>query len=149
MTGLPEPQVGLGISYAYLWFAEARRGQVEGSKDRPCAIILRIESPGSEDTQRKRVAVVPITHSPPHNPSAAIEIPPRVKQHLGLDSERSCVVLDEINVFTWPGCDLRPIRDGGGRVDYGFLPPRFFDQLVAKFAQLATAGSVSRASRDE
>lgn len=67
------------------------------------------------------MVVVLITHVPPTKSGAAIEIPARVKQHLGLDDERSWVVLDEFNVFTWPGFDLRPIIGGDGRVDFVFL----------------------------
>jgi hypothetical protein len=116
-------------------------------KDRPCAIILAIEEPGSNTAQRKQVAVVPITHSPPHDMSVAVEIPLRVKEHLRLDSERSWVILNEVNVFRWPGFDLRPIKNGGGRVDYGFLPPRLFDRLIEKFRDLESKGKVDRAQR--
>ena len=71
---------------------------------------------------RTQVAVAPITHSPPHDPNIAIEIPLRVKEHLGLDSERSWVILEEVNIFTWPGFDLSPIKKGDSRVDYGLSP---------------------------
>jgi hypothetical protein len=77
------------ISYSFLWSEEAEQGQVEGRKDRPCAIVIALEEPGAKP---KRVAVVPITHSPPRDPAAAVEIPQRVKSHLGLDSERSWVI---------------------------------------------------------
>lgn len=110
MAGLPEPEVGLVISYSYLWKEEEERGLVEGRKDRPCAIVLAVDHPSPELDGRKQVAVVPITHSLPQDLNVAVEIPLRVKQHLGLDSERSWVILDEVNVFTWPGFDLRPIR---------------------------------------
>jgi hypothetical protein len=149
MAGFPEPEVGLVISYSYLWKEEEERGQVEGRKDRPCAIVLAIDHPDAEADGHKQVAVVPITHSPPHDPNVAVEIPPRVKEHLGLDAERSWVILDEVNVFTWPGFDLRPIKRGETRVDYGLLPPRFFDQLIAKFTELRAHGKVAAASRDE
>lgn len=52
------------------------------------------------------VTVVPITHSPHRNPDAAIEIPSAIKRHLGLDDQPSWIVLDDLNVFTWPGYDL-------------------------------------------
>ncbi len=112
MTGFPEPEVGLVISYSYLWKEEEEQGLVEGRKDRPCAIVLTGEVPTAESNRRKQVAVAPITHSPPHDPSVAIEIPPRVKAHLGLDGERSWVILEEVNIFMWPGFDLRPIQEG-------------------------------------
>ncbi|MDZ7644939.1 MAG: hypothetical protein U5K76_12420 [Woeseiaceae bacterium] len=36
----PEPEVGLVISYSYLWSDEAAAGHVEGRKSRPCAIVM-------------------------------------------------------------------------------------------------------------
>ena len=148
MAGFPEPEVGLVISYSYLWKEEEERGQIEGAKDRPCAIILTIDIPDLTAGGRKQVAVAPITHSPPNDPNVAIEIPLRVKQHLGLDRERSWVILAEVNVFTWPGFDLRPIRRGETRIDYGFLPPKFFERLIAKFVELRAQGHVASAPRD-
>ena len=93
--------------------------------------------------------VAPITHSPPHDRNVAVEIPRRVKEHLGLDGERSWVILEEVNIFTWPGFDLRPIRRGETRIDYGLLPPKFFDSLIEKFKELRSQGKVAGASRDE
>jgi hypothetical protein len=132
-----------------LWSEEAERGQVEGRKDRPCAIVLALENPGADKEKPKQVAVAPITHTRPQDPTVAIEIPVRVKAHLGLDGEQSWVILDELNVFTWPGFDLRPIKDREGRVDYGFLPPKLFDTFIEKFKELESRGNVHRASRDE
>jgi len=149
MPGFPEPIVGLVISYSYVWRVEAEHGRTEGRKDRPCAIVLAFDSPAAtEETKNKQVAVVPVTHSPPSDPNIAIEIPPAIKRHLGLDHERSWVILNEINVFTWPGYDLRPIRDKEGCIDYGVLPPKFFDFLIRKYAELDAAGQVARSSRD-
>lgn len=132
MTGYPEPEVGLVVSYAYLRFEEAERGRVEGKKNRPCAIVMAVDPTRGVAGGRKQVAVVPITHSPPRDPEVAIEIPARVKAHLGLDAERSWVVLDELNEFTWPGYDLRPISREDDRVCYGFLPPKLFARLIEK-----------------
>lgn len=101
-------------------------GQVEGRKDRPCAIVVALESP--QKGPRTQVVVV-------HN--------------LGVDDERSWVVLDEFNVFTWPGFDLRPIKGGDGRVDFGFLPPRFFDSLIEKIKELRREGNLKQITRDE
>ncbi len=96
-----------------------------------------------------RVYVLPVTHTPPDDPSLAIEIPPRVKQHLGLDDERSWVVLDEINDFLWPGYDVRPVPGSQPtRVDYGVLPPRFFDKVRTAFLALAQARRVKPTPRD-
>jgi hypothetical protein len=37
---LPTPEPGLVVAYAYLWLAEYEQGREEGTKDRPCAIVL-------------------------------------------------------------------------------------------------------------
>lgn len=93
--------------------------------------------------------MAPITHSPPHDPGVAIEIPTRVKRHLDLDSERSWVILDELNVFSWPGYDLRPIPDKGDRYDYGLLPPQFFESIVKKLSELRRKRKLAHTSRDD
>jgi hypothetical protein len=143
---LPEPAVGLVISYSYLWREEAEAGHTEGRKNRPCAIVLSVrESEGQAPT----VAVVPITHSRPKNPEAAVEIPLTVKRHLGLDDEPSWVILDEFNVFAWPGFDLRPVPGHPNRFHYGFLPPKLFTTIISRFKELRRTGRVGFTSRDE
>ena len=39
-VSLPDPVPGLVIRYSCLWMTEYGRGQEEGVKDRPCAVIL-------------------------------------------------------------------------------------------------------------
>lgn len=107
----PTPRAGLVIRYSYLWQREAAAGREEGVKDRPCAIILAVEVEGGETV----VYVLPITHSPPENPGDAVEIPQATKVRLGLDSERSWIVVSEGNSFVWPGPDLRPQTRRGPR----------------------------------
>ncbi len=115
---LPAAIPGLVIRYSYLWQAERQRGQEEGVKDRPCAVILVTRN----DEDDEMVTVLPITHSPPDNPAFALEIPSSTKARLGLDSERSWVILTEANRFAWPGPDLRPVGGNLDSVAYGLLP---------------------------
>lgn len=130
----PVPQPGLVVRYAYLWHREAVAGREEGVKDRPCAIVVATPDEDGET----RVTVVPVTHSPPGADTEAIELPQTVKARLGLDGERSWVVLDEVNRFRWPGPDLRMV---GGRDPatsaYSFLPPDFFavlqERMIARY----------------
>jgi mRNA-degrading endonuclease toxin of MazEF toxin-antitoxin module len=91
-VALPQPVPGLVIRYSYLWYREHLEGRDEGQKDRPCAIIAAIRTDATGGT---RVLVLPITHSPPDNPSLAVEIPATVKARLKLDDARSWVVLSE------------------------------------------------------
>jgi hypothetical protein len=118
----PEPAPGQLIRYSFLWTREAAEGREEGTKDRPCAIIVVVQRKG----RRPLVRVLPVTHAPPTDPAGALEIPLATKRRLGLDSERSWIMLDEANDFTWPGPDLRPARNGDlDSIIYGKLPPQF------------------------
>ncbi|WP_428536206.1 hypothetical protein [Rhodopila sp.] len=92
---LPTPERGLVISYAYLWRSEHEQGREEGVKDRPCAIVLAVE----DSPDGYLVTVLPITHSPPAIPEAAVEIPAATKRRLGLDDARSWIVVTEGNRF--------------------------------------------------
>ena len=128
----PDPHPGLVIRYAYLWKREHDEGREERSKDRPCAIVLSV----LDDDGEQEVMVLPITHSPPQHPEDAIEIPLASEQRLGLDSERSWIVITEANEFVWPGPDLRPVpgRDDSTIV-HGALPPKFFAFVRDRFLQ--------------
>jgi hypothetical protein len=103
---IPTPEPGLVISYAYLWHHEHQAGQEEGRKDRPSVIVLAVERAVNDTTV---VVVLPITHNPPTVPASAVEISAAVKRHLGLDDERSWIVVAEGNEFDWLGYDLRKI----------------------------------------
>ena len=144
--GFPQPEAGLVVSYSYRWSDESEAGHVEGRKNRPCAVVLVVQQ---AEGKAPVVAVVPITHSPHRNPDAAIEISQAVKRHLGLDERSSWIVLDDFNVFTWPGFDLRPVPGQNDRYHYGLLPPRLFESLIAKFSELRRHGKALQTSRDE
>jgi hypothetical protein len=143
---LPIPKPGLVVRYSFLWSNEKAKGAAEGSKDRPCAIVVatRLNADGDIDT-----ILAPITHQPPDDPTASIKIPAATCKKLGLDSGRHWLRLDELNRFAWPGFDLRPIPGEPGQYEYGMLPPRLFQQLrdgiLAR--QKAQAGRII--SRDE
>ena len=143
---LPKPEAGLVIRYSYLWLREHLEGREEGTKDRPCAIVLALQ----DDDGETQVLVVPVTHSPADNPAAVLELPTVIKQHLGLDAERSWVVLSESNLFDWPGPDLRRVGDrDDSSVAYGFLPPRLFAEVRRRFLALEAAARSTRVQRTE
>ncbi len=102
----------------------------EGSKDRPCAILLSV----TDDAGDRRVTVLPVTRSPPRNPTLAVEIPAATKRRLGLDDQPSWLVLTDANRFHWPGPDLRP-RPGGdiSSVAIGLLPRGLYNEVREKF----------------
>jgi hypothetical protein len=144
-VSLPTPHPGLVIRYAYLWKREHEAGREEGSKDRPCAIVMAV----TDDEGESQVLVLPITHTPPHNVADAVEIPPATKQRLGLDGERSWIMITEVNEFLWPGPDLRPVPGGDGSIAYGVLPARLFDVVRDRFLARAQRNRTARVPRTE
>lgn len=92
------------IRYAYLWRDEHRQGRQEGRKGRPCAVILVT----ADDDGERNVTVLPVTHAPPTNLGLAVEIPHATKQRLGLDDERSWILLTKANRFAW--VDIASLR---------------------------------------
>lgn len=140
---LGTPRIGQVIRYAYLWHDEYLSGQEEGSKDRPAVVVSAVLA---QEGGGYRVAVTPITHTPPTDVSVALEIPPALKQHLRLDAERSWVILNEVNVFEWPGYDIRPTADG--RYEYGQLPPAFYERMIVQFRALVAAHRTKSSPRD-
>ena len=129
----PQPALGLVIRYDYLWRDEALRGRPEGAKDRPCAIVV---ARMAEAGKAPLVLLAPITHSSPSDPRGAIEIPPKVKRHLGLDDARSWIIVTELNSVAWDDAGIVPVSRT--RWDYGFLPPKLAS--IIKERVLALAG---------
>jgi hypothetical protein len=138
---LSPPAPGLVIRYSYLWASEHARGQEEGVKNRPCAVVVA----STDEAGGPIVTVLPISHTPPSDRLLAVEIPAVTKRRLGLDDDRSWVVLTEANRFVWPGPDLRPLRPGDAEgVAYGPLPYRLFKDIRLKFIA-ALKASAARA----
>jgi len=131
-VSFPKPVPGLVIRYSFLWREAAARGEGEGVKDRPCAVVLVSEDQDGE----KIVLVLPVTHSPPAEPELAVELPVDTKRRLGLDNQRSWIVVTDANRFIWPGPDLRPaVRGDAASVAYGLLSRRLFYEVREKFAR--------------
>jgi hypothetical protein len=141
----PQPVPGLVLRYSYLWRAEQRRGQEEGVKDRPCAVVLVT---AAEDSGM--VAPSCRLHTPPPVPEAAVEIPSATKERLRLDAARSWVVLTEANRFVWPGPDLRPLHPGDvSSVAYGLLPYGLMERIRRKFLFLLKERRTGLVARTE
>ena len=133
------------IGYAYLWRDEAKRGQIEGRKERPAVIVLSV----TRQDERTVVTVAPITHSPPARAELAVEIPPATKRRLGLDDERSWIVTDDLNQFVWPGVDLRPVNRGAQTFAFGLLPAALYEEVRRRILAVARAGQASLTRRSE
>lgn len=137
------PQPGQVVRYAYLWWNEARMGRQEGTKDRPCSVVLtRTTSAGHTVAY-----VLPITHTPPLGDEDGVEIPQATKRRLGLDAERSWIITTELNRFTWPGPDIRPTAAGG--YVYGYLPEKLMHVVLQKVRKNARDKRLKTVPRTE
>lgn len=136
------------LCYSYLWENEDSKGIMEGRKDRPVVVVLARRDLGPSSV----LYVAPVTHGAADNRGDGVEIPAIVKRHLGLDDQSSFIVANEVNVFVWPGHDLRPIsRPRPGDEDppcyYGYLPRGLFASLRDAFEanrRLGRARAVKR-----
>lgn len=142
MAAIPAPEVGLVIHFNYLWKREQAQGRDDARYARPCAIIVahRRASDGS-----MVVVVSPITHSAPTDDTLAVELPQAVKRHLGLDEDRSWVVVDEVNEFVWPGYDLQP--NAQGEIAYGIIPDRLYQKIRGRLLDAAKDHRLGRVVR--
>lgn len=129
---LPKPEPGLVIHYDYIWRDEPPAGEARGPKRRPCAVVIAVPNSAGE----QRVVVAPITRTELRPPAEGIEIPARLKKFLGLDNERSWVVVSDLNEFAWPGIAIHPLPGRPLEFEYGFLPPQLFEVIRARIEQV-------------
>lgn len=138
----PAPVAGLIIRYNYLWAREKAEGLSEGSKDRPCAIVVH-------HSRTNDTIVVPITHSPPEKgeEDLSIEVPAELCRQLGLDDATNWIRVSEVNRFEWPGSHLRPLPAEPNRYHYGMIPQDLFEQIKTKLHETMIKGRVALAKR--
>lgn len=94
------------------------------------------------------ILVAPITHAAPGKAADAVEIPANVKKQLGLDRERSWIVVDELNRFIWPGPDVRPVP-GSEAPFYDALPDWLFERVRQALLAHSAAGRLKVTGRTE
>lgn len=138
MPDYPTPKPGLVIRYAYLWKREAEAGLIEGVKDRPCVVVLAV----TRQKDSTRVVVAPITHSKPDDEAQTVKLTAATRRRLGLGEEDNWVVTNEVNVFRWPGPDLRPTPTG--RYEYGELPAVVYTAIKNKILGTNKASPIER-----
>lgn len=140
---LRPPHPGQVIRYSYLWASEARAGRGDGTKDRPCGVVL------TQLTEAGRAVayVLPITHTPPLAGEDGIEIPQSTKRRLALDAERSWIITTELNRFIWPGPDIRPTPSG--EYIYGYLPEKLMRLVLDQVKKHARTKRLKTTPRTE
>jgi hypothetical protein len=132
---LPEPRPGLVIRYDYLWSREAAAGRDQG-KERPACLVAAM----NPTTSPHFVVILPITHTRPDKDTVGVEIPARVREAPGLDDTPTWVIVSEHTVDEWPNGGLAPLPGRPGVFSYGFIPPRLFAQVKARFLELYEKG---------
>ena len=132
---LPEPRPGLVIRYDYLWSREATAGRDQGKQWPAC-----LDAATDSAALPRFVVILPITHTPPDQDTVGVEIPPRVREALGLDDAPSWVIVSEHNVDEWPNSGLAPLPGRAGVFSYGFIPPGLFARVKARFVELCEKG---------
>lgn len=141
----PEPEVGMVIKYDFLWSHESKRGQEDGSKDRPCVVVTAVTR---DDDGIHEVMVAPITHSPPEGDSKPVEVPHRVAKHLGLDDDRMYVVTHEGNSLDWDDPGFVPAIPKKEWI-YGRVPMALYDQIIGTMRELYVAKKTKIVNRTQ
>ena len=143
-----EPVVGDIIRYDFLWAEEQERGQQDGAKDRPCAIVVAKKR---KEDGSFRVLLAPITHTPPaiYDENNGIEVPVKVARYLGLDDERSWIKTHQLNELTWPKDQIPVgvIPTKSGSWTYGSLPDALSKRLISEIRQRAQTRTVEKIDR--
>lgn len=130
------PPVGHVVAYEYLWSSKAGKRQ-DGEKVYPTALILAAR----DELGATIVYALGISHMTPPEGRRALEVPPKLRRHLGLDARAQWIYTDEINVFVWPGPDLRPAQWISRKpiventCVLGALPQDWFEQVKSHFLE--------------
>ncbi|MEA3045294.1 MAG: hypothetical protein QOH47_3132 [Sphingomonadales bacterium] len=98
--------------------------------------------------EKTQLLVAPVTHAEPERGSDAIEIPLNVKRQLGLDQDRSWIVLTELNRFIWPGPDVR-MAPGQESPFHDAIPDWLFFQVKDGIQRHFGAGALAITKRTE
>lgn len=89
------PRAGDVLRYPYLWARQSTKGETEGRKLRPCAVILALQA----DNGQTELRLCAVTTQPPQKGTHAVEVPEIEKRRAGLDGGLPIwVIVDEHNV---------------------------------------------------
>jgi uncharacterized protein YifN (PemK superfamily) len=141
---LPNPEVGLVFPYYYLWRREHERGEESGRKSRPCILIVVA---AIAKGNRQTVIAVPVTTQKPDSTRSYVEIPDRVRRHLGLNAPQCWVICDEYNQFDWPSPDLSTTTSGNR--SFGNIPTALIQMIRNEVQAAMKRGRLKKVPRTE
>lgn len=75
------PKAGDVLSYPYLWARQARTGETEGRKLRPCAVVLAV----TNHTDKTHLRLCAVTTQSRMEGTLAVAVPDTEKRRAGLD----------------------------------------------------------------
>lgn len=137
---MTRPLAGDVWRYPYLWKRQEQRGEIEGRKDRPVAVVVTLH----DANNATHVILLALTTSMPDKDRHSIEIPRRERLQAGLDTERSVwLILDEYNQDI---LEISPRFDPSARV--GRFSDVFSRQLSIRFAAALRAGDTREIARN-
>lgn len=125
------------IRYPYLWARESDKGELEGRKQRPVAVVFRLV----REKRGDGLILLAITSQKPAQGRPCVEIPATERLRAGLDSDkRLWIILDESNEdVIGKSFYLQP------RAPIGKFGKAFFIILIQAFlAQKSKTRSVDR-----
>jgi len=140
----PEPKIGLVVKYDYLWYDQARAGQQQGFKDRPCAIIARRRV---DETGDYKLLLLPITHTSIVDKKDGLVVPPKLRRYLGLDDEQSWLKTSEYNEVMWSDPGIIPAKQG--QWEYGFMPRTLTEAALRQTRQHARNQDLTKVDRTQ
>jgi hypothetical protein len=131
------PPRGSVVTYPYLWLRQSLAGETEGRKERPCCLLLAIETPA---TQEHHLMLLAISSQKPSPDQEAIEVPAIERRRAGLSRYPGAwIVTSEFNYdIAERSFYYDPSLPVLGRFSAEFL------KLVAQTVQSRRARRVSR-----
>ena len=142
--------VGSIVAYEYLWHSQSGTRD-DGEKTRPAVVVLSAVRDGSKEI----VYCLGISHSEPKSHQRALPLPTKLLRYLGLSEEPSLAYTDQLNVFIWPGPDLRPASWLSSRPHtddscvIGHLPSDWFELLKMHLEESRQLGKLAAIKRSE
>ena len=134
------PRTGDVWRYPFVWGREAKAGETEGRKNRPCVVPIVVTSGDGGSL----VYFLPITTQPPRKEHNAIEVPQTELRRAGLDTDGpSWVILDEYNRDRLGASYYIEPNGYMGRFSSAFLEP-----LRLRFARLVATRATAAVVRD-
>lgn len=132
------PPQGSVIEYPYLWVSQRDAGEIEGRKNRPVCLVLRI---ADAEHAIHHIVLLAISSQPPHEDQVGLEIPDTERRRAGLSRyPRAWIMVSEYNYdIAERSWYLQPSKPPIGQFSTAFLrtiAQAFKGTMAAKTAKV-------------